>query len=573
MAETELHEKIVLEGAEAAEGKLHGLAGAVGRVAGAFEGMTEIASTLGGIGAAWKLAEGLHEVDALYGAVSRISRTTGIAAEQAHGMFEAFEKSGVDMESAESVMVSMARMAGKLGGSVSVTAKEAEAMNRHMLSLGVNIKKGPVDQMLQMSEAASAGKLQMNDMVRIFGVQRSQAERMFLLLKKGPEKLKEIFEEVKNSSGVIDAAALESYSKMKAARNELNTAWHGVTQTLYKAVIPAVTAVLVQIKSGFDAIAPIAEKIGRVLSDHMTTVVALTKTWIGLMAANKAVNFVAPMLGGKKMGLLGEGEEAGRLMTWGKKAMGFLGNTKHGKAGAMDFFEARAAFPAAGKAAASGVGMFETVGGPLTRILGSVAGKFGIIGLVISAVVGAFMILKNNTLGIRDAFVRVFKGIGEVFSGVITKIVAVFKALEPVIKVIAGILGGVLLGALYVVSIAVEALGWVLDKVMIAVVGLLNGIIWLYNKTLAHVPFFHKMDMIDLDAKKAKTAAEAKDKTGEKGAGDVVNQDFRGSKFDIQNNFDKGVDGGRVSVAFGDSMAKLGERRIDSSLRPIYSYR
>lgn len=559
MAENELHEKIVLEGVEHAESGLQRLSSAVGRVAGAFEGMTEVAGAIGGIGGIWKLAEGFQEASNLYSAVGRISRATGMTAVQAHGMFEAFEQSGVELDAAESVMTSMARMAGKIGGSLSVTAEQSALINRHMQALGVNIKKGPQEQMLAMAEAAQRGKLQMQDLVAVFGVQRTQAERMYLLLKRGPEALRDTFREVASSSGVIDAAALESFAEMKKSRAELKSAWDDLVRTLYKSVIPAVTEILRSIKSGFEAVKPIAETIGSVLAGHMREVVKLTEIWVGLVAANKIANFGAPLLGGKKMSLLGEGEESGRIASLLKGAWGMVSNLKPARAGGMDYFAAKDAF--------KGAAMFESVGGPLVRVLGSVAGKAGLIGVVITAVIAAFELLRKNVFGVRDWFITMFKNIGSVFAEAFHKIVAVFEKLMEAVKPIAAVLGGALLISLRMFGFWVEWMGHVLNVVMDAIVAVINAVIWALNK----LPWV-KISRIDLDSKKeaAKRSVERPDAEGK---GSQIYQDFRGSKFEIENNFPASVDGGRVAVAFGDEMARLGERRVDSGLRPLYSYR
>jgi hypothetical protein len=553
--ETELHEKITIEGAEEGESKLRRLSGAVEKVAGAFEGLAEVAGALGGIAGVWKFAEGIEEANALYGSIDRITKITGVAAEKAHGIFDAFEKAGVGAESTEAVLTSMARMAGKIGGSVSVTADEAERMDALMRRLGVNIKAGPVDQILQMSEAAQRGRLGLQDLTTVFGVQRGQAEKMMLLLQGGPEKIRQTMEETAKGAGVIDEAALRSFEEMGKARLELKNAWNDIVLVLYKSVIPAVTTVLETIKSLFESIKPIANSIGQALAGHMQTVVALTKTWLGLMAANKVANMFAGEGGGKK--LLGE---EGRFAQIYGAAQKFLGGNKFAKAGGADYFEAKSAF--------KGIGMFENAGGLLSRIVGSVAGRLGIIGAVIAIVITAFEMLKNNVWGLRTMLAgtlsRIFSTLKQVGEKVISVLGKLWDAIKPIVMLIAG---GLLLQLEFLATM-IEALAWVVDKVMDAMIGIVNGVIWLLNK----IPGVD-IDMIDIDKAKDRAGSDAEGKKTGDGKGQNVYQDFRGSKFEITNQFDKGVDGGRVSVAIGDELARLGERRLDSGLRPLYSYR
>jgi hypothetical protein len=307
--------------------------------------------------------------------------------------------------------------------------------------------------------------------------------------------------------------------------------------------------ILKSLKSTFEDIAPIAQTIGKFLADHMTTVVALTKTWMAMLATNKVLNMFGGEGGAK--GLLGGGGRIAQIFDIGKS---FLGKSKFAKAGAMDFFEARAAFP--------GAGMMGNAGGLVGRILGSSIGRLGVLGLAIMVIVKAIQMIVSNTDGIRDRFVKLLKSIWESLS-------KIYEAVKPIIEIVGKIVGGAIYVAakallavmeytLTVIAAVAKVLAWIIDKANSA--GLLFG---------AASIFFKKSSAQD-DAKKA--VDEATRGTGA-GKGTTVNQDFRNSKFEIQNNFPEGIDGGRVAVAFGDELAALGERRLDSGLRPLYSYR
>lgn len=51
------------------------------------------------------------------------------------------------------------------------------------------------------------------------------------------------------------------------------------------------------------------------------------------------------------------------------------------------------------------------------------------------------------------------------------------------------------------------------------------------------------------------------------------NFDFRGSRFDIMQNFAEGFDPDRIAVAFSNDLGALGERRLQSGLAPAFSAR
>lgn len=570
MAETTLREKIVVDGTEQAAAKLNVMAAAAGRVAHAFHGITEVAGMLGGVAGLWQVAEGVRDVDKLYQAVLRVTDMTGMAAANAHGLFDMFELSGVEMESAERIITSMTRSAAKLNDGFGGVGMQAQMVNGLMQRIGVSIKAGPEDRLLAMSKAAQAGRLDVNQLIQAFAVPRSQASAMMSMLKQGPERLRQIQKETMSGADVIDDRTLQSYRTMLQSRRELKDAWGDLIGVFYKSLIPGVTALLQSVKKIFDDISPIAATIGRGLSAHMDTVVRLTKTYLTLLLAAKAINLFAGAE--NQMGVFGRGKQ---LAT---SAFGFLGK-RAATAGSIDYFAARdaAARPSAlggllsrvgiggAKAAGPGIGMFESVGGPLTRIIGSVAGKLGIIGAIISVVVVAFEMLKNNTWGIASAFKKVLGGVWSAFGSALTSVVQVLGVLWAVIKPIVMIVAGALLLGLLGLAKVVEFVGIILKGIMDGLVAIVNAIIWLLNK----IPGVS----IDLIGAAADAKKLAENKSAENKAGAGTYQDFRGSKFEISNNFPTGIDGGRVAVAFGDELAKLGERRLDSGLRPVFSYR
>lgn len=548
MAETELHERIKIDGAEEGASKLHRLAAAAGRVSSAFGGVASLASTVGGIAGVFKIGQAVADADRLFKAISRVSGVTGQSARMTHAMFQAFEAGEVGLEDSERIMMSMARMAGKIGGSVAITGKQAMEMSSRMKRLGVDIKSGPSEQLIQMSRSAVAGKLKLHDLSAVFGIQGAQARSMMVMLKQGPATIANTYKDTMKSAALIDQAALDSHKAMSKARRELGSAWNDLVLILYKSVIPAVTSVLVQIKKGFADAEPIVKRIGEFMARNMSTIVSLTKVYIGLLLASKGLN----LFSANPMGIAGRGKQ---LFNWANKGMA----GRAAAAGGMDYFAARAANPA--------IGMFSSVGGPFMRILGTVGGRLGIIGIVIMAVIGAFALLKRNVLGIRDSFVNAFGRIINNVKGTFEKLMAIFGRLFEAIKPIAAILGGAFLLTLRIATFWVETFAFVMDKVMSAIVAIVNAVIWAINK-LPGVD----VDYINLD--KAKKKADAgKKKTPDGKEETTVYQDFRGSKFDINNNFPQGVDAGRIGVAFGDQLAKLGERRVDAGVRPIFSYR
>ncbi len=570
MGDTVLREKIQIDGVEQAVSRMNVLTGAVGRVANAFSGMAAAAGVLGGVAGVWQIAESVREVDRLYAAVNRISNMTELSAANAHVMFKQFQMGGIEMESAERIMISMTRSAEKMVDGFGGVGTQAMMVKNLMAQIGASAKAGPEERLIAMSKAAKAGKLNVDELIRAFMIPRSQAATMMSMLKMGPDRMKEIADQTLKSGALIDDQALESYRKMVQNRRELREAWQDIVGVLYKNLLPAVTDILRGIKTAFDDIKPVAEAIGRVLHDHMKEVVKLTKIYLELMLAAKVANMVT----GTQMGILGRG----RQVIGG--AVGFL-NKGRAAGAAADYFEARAMSP--------GVGMFEKAGGgPISVLLGALGrvGPFltglassagallpalagllpvlGVLAAVVAVVVVAIEMLKNNTWGLATMFKKTFgstlSALGSAFHGIVEVLGLLWAAIKPLVMLVAG----ALLLQLWWFAKSIELIAHVIKWAVDMIIAVVNAIVWLLNK----IP---GVDIKMLG--EAKQAAEGKAEAGTNKAGTGTYQDFRGSKFEITNNFPTGIDGGRVAVAFGDELAKLGERRLDSGLRPLFSYR
>lgn len=563
--ETELRERIVVDGAEAAASKLGVLATAANRIGHAFAGLGEIASVAGGIAGLWKVAESVQEVDHLYKAVMRVQDITGVAAENAHAMFDMFELSGIEMESAERIITSMTRKGAQLADGFGGAGAHAQMLNATMAQLGVTIKSGPEDRLFAMAKAAKAGQVDINQLIQAFGIPRGQAAQMMSMLKQGPEKLRAIQKDTMSGADVIDNATLESYRNMLQVRRELGDAWGDLIGVLYKNLIPAITEVLREIKKGFDDIAPVAASIGKLLKDHMTAVVALAKTYLAISIANRAINMVT----GGDSGAFGKGRSA---------VGGILGFFQKKRAAnvAMDYFEAKAANPGAGMFSAGGAGTMGTImslvrgigpwlarlGPALAAFVPAIAAAAPVILAIAAAVavaVVAFELFKRNVWGIGDALRKSFGEIWGHLKHIVGKLIDVLLILWNALKPILAVVGFILLASLEQLAWWIGKLAWVIEKVI--------------DIAMASPGMQLLKAFGDLFADKKEVEKNVDDEKRGSGKAPGTNMDFRGSKFEITNNFPPGIDGGRVAVAFSDELAALGERRLDSGVRPLFSFR
>jgi hypothetical protein len=548
MSDIELNEKIVVDGAAEAATRLGKLAAAAQNVMHAFHGLSEVVAVLGGIAGVVKVAETIQDTDQLYKAVGRVATMTGLAAGNVHAMFDQFELGGgIGQEAAESIIMALTRLKSEVARGDATALQTMSVMSQ----LGVSVKNGPQEALIGMAAAAEKGKVGVDGLVRAFNIPRSQAAQMLGMLSKGPEKLKDIAADTLKGAQLIDDKAIDSYKQMTQARRELADAWGGIVGVLYKNLIPAVTEVLKSIKEGFDDIKPVADAIGRGLATHMHTIVSLAKTYLALMLAAKAAN----MATGQQLSVLG----------WGKSLLSRGGGLLT-KAAAVE-----TVIGPGGRALGmiGGGGIASAGANGILTILSSVAGKFGLIGIVVGALVGAFYLLKENVFGVTDAIKGSLGKVWDSLKAIWAQLVPVLKQLWDALKPVVAILGGIVVAALMVFVGVLQGAVTILELI---VTTLTNVYADLKKIGMAGGAFTILKDIFDptsdIDAFVRQGADDSK-VTGK----NAVMQDFRGSHFEITNNFPQGIDGGRVAVAFGDELAALGERRLESGLRPLYSYR
>ncbi len=70
----------------------------------------------------------------------------------------------------------------------------------------------------------------------------------------------------------------------------------------------------------------------------------------------------------------------------------------------------------------------------------------------------------------------------------------------------------------------------------------------------------------------AADAATARPTPAGRGGGNTV-QDFRYSRFDIQQKFDEGFDPDRIAVAFATDLGRVGAQRLESGFQPLFGLR
>lgn len=560
-----------------------GLKRTAASVSGIAKALGSVKAALGGVGGAlglagmFQVASTVGQVSNLYERVRRLRAVTGMAAADAHALTDAFELTGTDDAIGDRVITRLAALSQRAQGA----GTEAVKLRARLRAVGVDLKGGVTDSLLSMSEAVKSGKLGVAEMARTFKIPLAQSAQLMGTLRQGPARLRAIINETKAGADLVDDAALASFEKMQQGKRELADAWEGLVGTVYKQLLPGVTTVVRSLKSGFDDIQPVVEQIGSFLSTHMNLVVTAAKAYLGYMVAARAV----AMTGGNLPGML-KGQAAG-LLTFKRGANSGefisrkqgLSNLGGGFAAAGQLAAIRMQFAGRSQAAA-GITMAIARVSPLfakiaasavsLRALGLVIARFTVVGTIIAAAVTMFRVIKNDIGGHRTR-------IAALLNDIVSKFKGIGSTLKPVLDGVSWVFGKVLMGA-------VRGLLYLIEYILYQVnlyLALVKASAYFLASLVTTKPWnwnLGRMWSEAWDYANKKEEARGKTRAKQRDAGKTetpagVYQDFRGSKFSIENKFAEGFDIGRVSVAITDGIGAAAQRRVMSNTAPLFAVR
>lgn len=553
----------------------------IGAVAKGISGLRVGLLAVGGMFGVFQVRDAIANVGQLYERVRRLKAAAGVTAETAHALTDAFDLTGTESTVADSTIVRLARLSQRASGA----GKEAQKLKHTLTAVGVDMKHGVEASFLSMSEAVTKGRLGVNEMARTFKIPLAQAGQLMGTLKQGPERLRAIIAESLDGADLVDEAALRSYEQAKQAKLELADAWEGLVGTVYKSLLPGVTAVVHKLTAGMKEAEPIVTFIGKTLATHMDLVVASAKAYVGYLIAAKAI---AATTGGGTIGGFLKGQMGG-VLNFGPRApaapMFQAGRQLPGAARAINAINIGSQF--AGRGGLAGVAnsvaqiaaRFSPMLGRLLastvsfRALFAVIGRFMLIGTVIAVAGRIFTMLKNDVGGFRTR-------IGQVLGEIVSKFQGIGRVIKPVLSLLTYVFGKVLTGIGYVVLGIFEgilrAVNFVLTLLR-AIVNVMHSLITSPLWSIRHPIKLFTNAWADA-AKSAEKMAEGAKGKGKAGKGTTepppnINQDFRGSTFNVTNQFAEGFDVGRVSVAFTEQIAAAGQRRIQSGFAPTFAVR
>lgn len=582
--------------------------GIIGKIAGKVEHLghtvdhtiahlTEMGTALAGIGGALGFERMVETGKESLEQVSKLAKLTGTSAENVAALRDTFEQSGLSAEAMAGTITRMGKNTLKLEEGGKQLAAEAKKW-------GVNLTNGPVAAMVSMSESVQKHKIGEAEVQKLTGLSRENLGGMMEMLEQGPEELQKTISEAKKLNvHLADPEALERFKKLHEASTKIHEAFRRISEKVVIALAPALSKMADRFSHWIDSVN--VNKFIDPLVKGMEFVVAHAKTLGKVMAAN------AILMRTTGMGLGGGLMKAGGL-AW--KIGGGLG----ARVGGM------AASALGGVSKMGGMGGVAGLLGPLQsvlpilmRVVGGATG-LGVVAAAIYLVIKHLDYFKEKLGGVAMAIWGSVQKLWGAISNVFSESSAIGRFARWIGEKFIGYLEFVGSMVAKFIGLVADAINWISDAVTalsentsISKIRAQRGIKEIDEKRKtsgydafydaggmqrayalargkgvvsdADKAFFDKYvkfaevmgGLKDKDADAALRARFASKKApeSESAPGHGVYQDFRGSRFEIEQKFAEGFDPDRVAIAFSNDLASQGEKRLVSGLTPLFSIR
>lgn len=585
-----------------------GTAGVFKRIEGT---LTDLVPMLGGIGIGYGMKKLVENSEAYLDKIKEVRNLTGATAAETDHLFSSARKAGVSYDTMQRTMFTLSRRGSMLQQTMAVMGgRTLPTTARKFKNMGVEIEKGPVTALGQLSDAVKKGKVSTADLMMQFQIPQSAVNDFKGFLENLDSKELDRIRK-QGGIGLVTDKDIDQLEKMQDAQHRINDAWNRLQVMLGKELLPVLAELTENVAAKIESWLPAAQKFGKFMSDHMDGLIASAKTFAKIMLATKAIQI------GGKIPIIGPMVEKAADTFMGKLMQSVTAGLAFGKGpvaaifGALRVGLATLAPVVAGVAAAVGLlylgfkAFQKNVDGVRDRVehlWDSIKARFTLIGQALSPIVDAVSALFDPGEGIITGF------LGKVMALGFEKLVQVIDFLVHVFQT--------------AVSMAVElgeqikwlwddvlAKGWkdyVVDPFMWSMKQLATGVgkivdffVDQYNLVVgfwggkkaehskmgfdlgwleAPIDMWKKhwnktQEETDAQIERARKAAERGDKTMRDAKTPQVNFDFRGSRFDITQQFAEGFDPDRIAVAFSQDLAALGETRVQSSFAPVFAVR
>lgn len=578
-----------------------------------FTGLREVAGIAGVVGGALAFKSAIDSTEHYLKNIKEVHELTGATVQQTDFLFSSARKAGVEYEQMNSIMFSLSRRGSMLEQTLAASnGKTLPGMAKKMAHMGIVLDKGPVAALQSMSEALKKGKLDTSDLMTQLRIPPKAVNdfKGFLEELGGGEQKKMLEAITKGAkfSGFLQESDLDRFNQMENAQHRMHDAWNRIKVLVLSKFLPVVVTMAENFADRIESIIPKADAFGRRLAAHMDEIVFAAKAFVSVMTTKKLLDMLEDLSSAKGM--------LGKLAN--SKGFGFSGLAGGGgglgamasQVGTIVTTIARAVPQLALLALAvtalykGYVSITESTGRVrehfmlmIDKIKARWEGLVATLSSVWEAVAGIFG--QGGTFGQfleqvgRISFIGLIKGIdfllhvlrtaagylGEVVDmigpDVRTAIDTVKTLMASVVELIGRGLNKVWSDAVYWYNKAAGLFGF--DQKKMEPFKFDFG--WLQGSADLWEKHWKKTEMEDkaraaritgdrLERERKATARETPDSRP------PTNQfDFRGSRFDITQNFAEGFDPDRIAVAFSNDLAALGETRTQSGFAPALAAR
>jgi len=582
-----------------------------------YAGLREVAGIAGVVGGALAFKGAWESSEKYLKNLKEVHELTGATVQETDFLFSSARKAGVEYADMNRIMFSLSRRGSMLEQTMAAAHGKVPGMAQKFQQMGVDMQHGPVRALTSMSEAVKKGKIDTADLMAQFRIPPGAVNDFKSFLETIDESTLAKIAKGEKVPGLVQSEDLKNFNRMEEAQHRINDAWNRIKVLIASKLLPVVANVAEKFSDTLENVLPKAQAFAAFLANRMDYIVGAAKVFVAVMTAKKMMQLATDLTSpGGFIGKLGAGGLGGLFKGLKGALPGALGGAAGG-AGIMGQLSAifagfTAALPVLAAVAAV-VGLVVLGFRAFEKNINGIGDR---ISLVWDTIKARFELMWGTIDGLGQTIMRLFgPGAGGILD-LIGYIAAlsfekVLVGLDIAIHTIQTILsmGGELADMMQFIWKDVLADGWkeyVQDPFMRSMKWIAEGVgkvvdflVDQYNtiskfwggeaikKGGFKFDFGYLEEPIKLFKKhwdlteKATSKQVALDRemarvpTRETPSSrpPATNFDFRGSRFDITQNFAEGFDPDRIAVAFSNDLASLGEMRTQSGLAPAFAAR
>jgi hypothetical protein len=603
---------------------------------GAFDQLSHVLSSMGGlgliVGAGLSLHSAVSSVEEYMGRIKRVKELTHDSAMEADFLFSQARRAGVPYATMERTMFQLSRRGAMLETTMAAAGSRVPGMAKKFEHLGVVMNKGPTKALETMAGAVKKGKIDAGMLMAQFRIPQKDAADMEKFLKHLDPK--QLAAARAGKGGYIGEDTFDAFERMEEAQHRINDTWNRIKVTVLSKLFPVAAKMAEGLADRLESALPIITNAMQFIADHMDHIVSAAKVFVAVMTTKKLMGFADSLMGGKGLlvGVKGVVEKlagsSGMLMklgmSAGKSAQGavikganMLGLDKlvspqllasiGGLGGSLAILAAVAAAVGVAIGLAylgfkafqkniNGIGdrislvwdkikkRFELMWDSLSKIGEAIAGLFGgdgslgelvgyIAALSFDWVLEGFDLVVHTIQTIASMLGELMDVVAELWKNYLAEPAQqVFDFIKHQVALMIEPWGlffdwiGEKLAALHIGGTGKDS-GWkqLMLKAFAPQVALGMKFMEHWRKTGRETDIGVAIDRKMAEAEKKKHHEDTREKK--------PNFDFRGSRFDITQNFAEGFDPDRIAVAFSNDLASLGEMRSQSGFAPMMAAR